>query len=144
MMMRRYHVPTWREMERMQQQMNRLFEDFSPARTPTAPGYPSLDVWANQDGVLITAEVPGISPEDIDISVIGDTLTLSGERRPEEGEDVRYHRRERGHGRFTRALQLPYSVNVDGVEASFKNGVLTVTLPRAEQDKPRKIAVKTA
>ncbi len=144
MMMRRYHVPAWREMEQLQRQMNRLFEDFGPTRTRTAPGYPAVNVWANQDGVMVTAEVPGISPDDIDISVVGDTLTLSGERRPDDGEEVRYHRRERGYGRFTRALQLPYTVNVDGVEASFKNGVLNITLPRAEQDKPRKIAVKTA
>ena len=143
-MMRRYHVPAWREMERLQQQMNRLFEDYNPVRTRTAPSYPAMNVWANQDGVLITAEVPGVSPDDIDINVVGDTLTLSGERKAEDGENVRYHRQERSFGRFTRTLQLPYNVNVEGVEASFKNGVLSIELPRAEQDKPRKIAVKTA
>jgi HSP20 family protein len=132
-------------MDRLQREMNRLFEDYSPARLRRAPAYPAMNVWANEDGLTITAEVPGVSPEDIDISVVGDTLTLSGERKPDLlKEGARYHRQERGFGSFSRSIQLPFMVNVSKVDATFHNGVLNVSLPRAEEDKPRKIAVKSA
>lgn len=143
-MYRRYRVPSvWREMDRLQHEMNRLFEDFTPARTRRAPSFPAMNIWANEDGLTITAEVPGVKPEDIDISVVGDTLTLSGERKPDElKEGARYHRQERGYGSFARSIQLPFLVNIGKVDATFHNGVLNVVLPRAEEDKPRKITVK--
>ena len=150
MMYRRYRVPSmWREMDRLQREMNRLFEDYSPMRARSAPSYPALNVWSNEEGLLVTAEVPGVSPEDIEVNVIGETLTLSGVRKPEElpaglKEGVRYHRQERGYGKFSRTLQLPFPVSVPKIEATFKHGVLNVRLPRAEEDKPRKIAVKSA
>ncbi|MFM8323010.1 MAG: Hsp20/alpha crystallin family protein [Chloroflexota bacterium] len=146
MMLRRYSTlpPMWREMDRLQREVNRLFSDYAPTRR-SAPTYPALNVWSNQDGLLVTAEVPGVSPQDIEISVVGDTLTLQGERKFDQGGDEqRYHRQERGYGRFTRTLQLPYAINAAQVEAEFKNGVLNISLPRAEEIKPRKIAVKTA
>lgn len=146
MMYRRYRVPnSWREVDRLQREMNRLFEDYYPSRVRRAPAFPALNVWSNEEGLNITAEVPGVRPEDIDISVVGDTITLSGERhRDELKEGSRYHRQERGYGSFTRSLQLPYMVDVNHVHATFHNGVLNVELPRAEQDKPHKIAVKSA
>lgn len=145
MIYRRYRLPgAWQEMDRLQREMNSLFEAHTPARLRPAPGFPALNVWSNADGLVVTAEVPGIAPEDIDINVVGDTLTLSGERKADEVEQgARYHRQERGFGRFTRSLQLPYAVDVNKVEATFKNGVLHIQLPRAEEDKPRKIAVRT-
>lgn len=146
MMYRRYPVPSsWREVNRLQREMNRLFEDYYPSRVRRAPAFPALNIWTNEDGVNITAEVPGVHPDDIDISVVGDTLTLSGERRPDElKEGARYHRQERGYGNFSRSLQLPYMVDVRKVNATFRDGVLNIELPRAEQDKPRKISVKSA
>jgi HSP20 family protein len=94
---------------------------------------------------VVTAEVPGINPKDINVTVIEDTLTVSGERQPDQvGEDANYLRQERGYGKFTRSLQLPYSVASSKVEANFHNGVLNVTLPRKEDDKPKKIKVMTA
>lgn len=146
-MWRRYYrvPPMWRELDRMQREMNRLFEAYSPERFHRAPGYPALNVWRNDEGLIVTAEVPGVRPEDIDISVIGQTLTLSGERRPDHPSDgVRYHRQERFFGKFTRSLELPFPVNVDKVEATFEHGVLSISLPRAEEDKPKKITVKSA
>ena len=143
-MYRRYRVPSvWREMDRLQREMNRLFDDTYPRRARRAAGYPAMNVWTNEDGLIITAEVPGVKPEDIDISVVGDTLTLSGSRKPDElKEDSRYHRQERGYGDFTRSIQLPFLANVKKVEATFQNGVLNITMPRAEEDKPKKITVK--
>lgn len=144
-MYRHYRVPTvWKEVERLKRDMNQLFEGYSPSRLRRASGYPAMNAWANEDGLTITAEVPGISAEDIDISVIGETMTLSGTRNPDElKEGIRYHRRERGNGDFTRSIHLPFAVKIEDVEATFKNGVLQVNLPRAEEDKPKKIAVKS-
>ena len=134
---------SWRDMERLRREMNRLFAG-TPARSGTAPSYPAMNVWANEDGAIVTAELPGIDPEEIDISVTGDTLTLTGRREAEElGEDEIYHRRERIHGRFTRTFQLPFNVETQDVDAVYQKGVLQITLPRAEADKPQKIAVKS-
>ncbi|RPJ55674.1 MAG: Hsp20/alpha crystallin family protein [Dehalococcoidia bacterium] len=136
----------WTEMERLQREMNRLFSDpFFMDGGRTAPSYPAMNVWTNEDGAVITAELPGVNTDDIDIAVTGDVLTLSGNRQPEElGEGDKYHRRERGYGRFTRTFQLPFQVESDQVEALFEKGVLHLSLPRAEADKPRKISIKTA
>lgn len=133
------------EMERLRREMNRLFSNL-PARTEWgAPTYPAMNVWTNEEGAVVTAEVPGVNPEDLDISVVGDTLTVSGKRDSDTTEeDVRYHRRERGQGAFKRSFQLPFTVEAGKVEADFENGVLHITLPRAEADKPRKITVKAA
>ena len=136
----------WQEMERWQREMSHLFSDpFFMAGGRTAPGYPAMNVWTNENGAVITAELPGVNPADIDIAVTGDVLTLSGNRQPEElGEDDKYHRRERGYGRFIRTFQLPFQVEANQVEAAFEKGVLHLSLPRAEADKPRKITIKTA
>jgi len=145
MLMRPYGFRSpWREMERMQREMNRLF-----ARVPTrfegtaAPAYPAMNLWTDEDGAIVTAELPGVDPDDIDISVVDDILTLKGGRQPDElKEGETYHRRERRHSRFTRAFRLPFQVDADKVVAVFEKGVLNISLPRAEADKPKKIAVK--
>jgi HSP20 family protein len=132
-----------REMERLRREMNRFFADW-PARADwsTAPGFPAMNAWTNEDSAVVTAELPGVSTEDIEISVERDTLTLRGRREPEELEEgASYHRRERRFGGFNRAFRLPFHVDAGGVNAEFKNGLLTIVLPRAEADKPRKIAI---
>jgi len=131
----------WQEFERFQQEMNRLL---STSRSRLAPTFPAMNVWTNRDGAVLTAELPGVDPEAIEISVVGETLTLTGSRQPEQlQENDRYHRRERGYGNFTRTFQLPFPVEADQVEATFNKGVLYISLPRAEADKPKKINVKT-
>ena len=136
----------WREIEQIQREMNRLTNAMGNfSRSRVAPGYPAINVWANEEGVAVTAELPGVKPDDIDISVVGKTFTLSGTRQPDElQENDRYHRRERRHGKFTRTFELPFNVEADQVEALFDKGVLQVSLPRAEAEKPRKISVKSA
>ncbi|HIE57964.1 MAG TPA: Hsp20/alpha crystallin family protein [Anaerolineales bacterium] len=144
-MYRRFTSPAWREMEDLQRQMNRLFEDFFPTRFRTAPEYPAVNIWADEESVLVTAELPGVKADDLDINVLGDNLTVAGLRPQDEApEDARYHRRERGFGKFSRTIQLPFQVDIKNVKATFKNGVLNITLPRAEVDKPKKIAIKSA
>ncbi len=133
----------WREMDRLQREMNRVFEDFYPNRTRSAPGFPAMNVWADEQSVLITAELPGIDNDDIDLNVLEDTLTISGERGTDDlPEGAVYHRQERGSGNFSRSLKLPYTVDTQKVRASFKDGILEVNLPRSEVDRPKKIAVK--
>ena len=100
---------------------------------------------ANEDGVIVSAKLPGVAAENINISVKENTVTIAGTREAktlEEGQ--KFLRRERRDGDFSRTFRLPFAVDRNGVEAVFENGVLSVSLPRAEEDKPRKIQVKTA
>jgi HSP20 family protein len=130
----------WRDMDRLQRQMDRLMR---ASTRGGAPAFPAMNVWSGQDGALVTAEVPGVEPDQLDISIVGESLTLSGERAGQDlQEGERYHRRERSAGRFDRSLQLPFRIDPEGVEASFHDGVLHITLPRAAEDKPKKISVK--
>ncbi|NIW50103.1 MAG: Hsp20 family protein [candidate division Zixibacteria bacterium] len=135
----------WREMDRMQREMNRLFNSYSPTSVARpAPSYPAINIWTNEDSQIITAEMPGIDVNDLEIDVSADTLTLSGERNPDSGSNGRsYHRRERNYGRFSRTIQLPFIVDTNKVEAKFNDGILHITLPRAEADKPKKISIKS-
>jgi HSP20 family protein len=143
MIYRRFRTPTtWHEVDRLQREMNRLFEGYSPRRYRAAPSYPAMNIWAQDESLVVTAEVPGVDPENIEVSVVNEMLTLSGERAPDPVEEgAQYHRQERGYGKFSRTIQLPFPVDAQKVEAVFKNGVLHITLPRKEEDKPRKIKV---
>jgi HSP20 family protein len=145
MLMRPYasRTSSWREMERLRREMNRLFNDWpTRARWGTAPSYPAMNVWTDEDSAVVTAELPGVILDDMDISVEDDVLTLRGSRQPDEVEDVTYHRRERRYGTFLRTFRLPFRVDAEKVEATFTNGVLNIALPRAEADKPKKIAIR--
>lgn len=127
-----------REMQRLQDSLNRVLSSGPNHSTE----YPLVNVWTSENGAIVRAEVPGIAPEDVDISLVHDTLTIRGSRKPEElKEGESRHRHERGFGEFTRSLQLPFGVEGDKVEAKFANGVLQITLPRAEAEKPRRISV---
>ena len=143
-MLRRRYVPDmWDEMDRLQREMNRVFETFDRGRTAPA-GFPALNVWMNEDGAVATAELPGVNVKDLEINVVGETLTLTGERKPAEmPKDAVYHRQERGQGKFTRTIDLPFNVDGSKVQATLEKGILRILLPRAEQDKPRKITVKS-
>ena len=144
-MYRSFRIPSiWREMDRLQRDMNRLFNSYSPSRLRSAPGYPAINIWANEEGLVVSAEMPGVQIDDINVSVYGNTMTISGVRKSDElPEGARYHRKERGFGDFSRSIQLPLSVNSEQTAASFKDGVLSITLPRAEADKPKKIAIQS-
>lgn len=128
------------EMRRVQREMNRLFENAGTTREE----FPPVNIWGNEDELIVTAELPGIDPNDMHIHVTGDQLTLEGERKADEmGEDVTYHRRERANGKFVRAFRLPYEVDNEKVKANYKNGILKITLPRTEVTKPKKITIET-
>jgi len=133
-------------MERLRRELSRFYSDWpAEARWGVARGFPAMNVWTSENSAVVTAELPGVQANQIDISVEDDMLTLRGERRRDEADDknVTYHRRERRFGSFVRTLRLPFRVEAGGVDATFRDGVLRIELPRAEADKPRKIAVKT-
>ena len=120
------------------------FDRLTPPRAPQ-PVFPAVNVWQGEEAVAITAELPGIDPGDIDISVKDNVLTLSGERKaPDVPAGARWHRKERGYGRFTRSIRLPFVAGDDQVEARMINGVLRIVIGRPEEDKPRKIEIKAA
>lgn len=105
--------------------------------------FPLLNLWEDDDNLFVEAELPGFELDDLEIFVTGGTqLSISGERKQPEHEGGAWHRQERGFGKFRRTLDLPGDVNSDGVIANFHSGVLTLTMPKAEKAKPRRIEVK--
>ena len=130
--------------------MNRLFDDVFnrfDAGMPSAFGrtWPSLEVNATENDLRVSAELPGLDPKDVEILVDGDVLTIRGEKKSET-EDRGRHFSERYYGRFERSLRLPFDVEDNKAEASFKNGVLTVTLPKSARlaESAKRIAIKDA
>jgi HSP20 family protein len=140
------------EMVTLRQAMDRLFEDsfVSPLTWRTIGGggdtvNAPLDVHETADEIVVTASLPGMKAEDVDITMTGQTLTLKGEFKSDQEEDRgQYLYRERRFGSFNRTLQLPVRVEGDRAEASFENGVLTLRIPKAEDVKPRQIQIKPA
>jgi HSP20 family protein len=133
----------WRDMMRLQDELNSAMFRSPALSTPT--GFPAFNLWSGEESALVTAELPGVLLDDLDISVVGDTLTIRGSRLPDApGQESTYHRRERASGHFSRTIQLPFRVEADQVEANLANGVLKVTLPQAMADRPRKIQIQSA
>jgi HSP20 family protein len=136
-----------RDFDRMRREMDRLWDSFfegRPARRlEEGEWYPSLDVAETKNDVVVKAEVPGMDPKDIDISLSNGALTIKGEKKQErEEKEENYHLIERSYGAFTRSVQLPCEVKTDKINASYKNGVLKVTLPKAEEAKTKEIKIK--
>jgi HSP20 family protein len=127
-------------MRRLQGEVDRAFG--APPRA--AGGFPQVNVWQGPDSAALTAELPGVAPTDLDITVKENLVTISGERKPPETDaQTVWHRRERNYGSFSRAVQLPFRVDPDRVEARLTDGVLQVELHRPEADKPRRITIRT-
>jgi HSP20 family protein len=141
------HVPLlpglWDGLTRLQGEMGRLFDQWADGPRALAPAYPAVNVWEGPDAFHVEAELPGLKREDLNIAVTQrNVLAIQGERKPEEQGKGAWHRRERGFGRFQRVLKLPAPVDADKVEARLEHGVLHLTLPKAEEARPRRIAVK--
>jgi HSP20 family protein len=128
--------------------MDRLFEDSfvqQPGRWPAVAegSFLAVDVYETEDTVVVEAPVPGLKPEDVEITISGDTLTIKGETKSEEKvEREKYIRQERRYGSFCRAVALPEGLDRDKAEADFEDGVLKVTFPKLEEVKPKSIKVK--
>ncbi len=135
----------WSKMNQLRDEMDRMFESFGLGNGwPTlAAAYPAVNVWGDNDHVYAEAELPGMELNDMEIYVTGgNQLTIKGERKPWAPGQGTWHRQERGFGTFTRVITLPVEVDADKVEARLHNGVLTITMPKTETARPRKIAVK--
>jgi len=129
----------YREIAALERATNRFFRDVPTRRKST---YPPLELVDKGDNLTITAELPGVDKEAVELTVLGDTLTIAGEKKPPTENGAKYIRHERAHGTFRRLVDLPYSVAQDSIKASYKDGVLTITLPKAEEAKSRQIAVE--
>ena len=135
-------------MQQLRREMDRLWssvvgEAVEPPWTGLVRGRPAVNVWETSEAVFAELEVPGLKNDELDLSVVGDQLSIRVERPDAEQQGVTYHRRERPVGAFTRVLRLPAPVSSDAVEAELKNGVLTIKLPKAEAARPRKIEVQS-
>ena len=131
----------WSDFRDFERAMNRVFGDMYPTRAE----YPPVNIWRGKDDIVVTAELCGIEPDELDISVHENVLTLrcspkEGEQGAREGQT--YHRRECVHQGFSRSLRLPFDVDGDKVEANIQNGILKLTLPQSEASKPKKVQVR--
>ena len=132
----------------LQDDMNRLFGDFFPGRGRgldllDGKWAPPLDVAETDEEIVVKAEVPGLEPADLEISIQGDTLTISGEKKSEQEENGKsFHRVERTYGRFTRSIRLPSEVDGDKVKATYRNGVVELHLSKKEEVKKKEIKIE--
>ncbi len=146
---------TWdlfKEMDQLHCEMDGLFNGYNRGRLfgpvfGAGPGmrqYPKINLRDDSDNVYVEALLPGVEPDKIDMNILGNTLTLAGERHAlDEDDDSRsWHRRERGTGQFHRTIELPVEIVADKVKAECRHGLLRVTLPKAIEAKPKKINVK--
>lgn len=134
------------EIVSMQREIDRLFDRFQGGiteRNGTATFMPAVDIVEREKDYLVRVELPGLDRNDVKISVLDDVLTIRGERKAEEErKDEQIHRLERSHGVFERSFTLPNSIKSEQIEATFENGLLSITLPKLEQPKPKPIEIK--
>ncbi len=135
----------FQEMLNLRRTVDRLFDNASPDHEWSQPALWGLtvDMVEKEDDIIVKASVPGINPDDLDISFADDTLTIKGESKSDnEVKEDQYHVRERRFGSFARNITLPTKIKADAIEASYHNGVVTLRLPKAEEVKPKRIAIK--
>jgi len=145
MLSTRWQPYVWNQLERFQNEVNSLLDRMGVQGDwpMLSRAYPPVNVWEDDDALHVEAELPGMKLDQLEIYVHeGDQLTIQGERQPCVLEKGAWHRQERGFGKFSRVVSLPCDVDADKVEARFEQGVLHVTLPKAEAARPRRIAVK--
>ncbi|MEO5857975.1 MAG: Hsp20/alpha crystallin family protein [Pyrinomonadaceae bacterium] len=137
----------FRELRSLQDEVNRVFSSNLSRSGETGLGRgawnPSVDIFGNKDQIVLEAELPGLSPDDVNISIENNVLTIHGERRFEKkDEGDNFHRVERSYGSFTRSFTLPPAVSSENVIANFENGILRLELAKREEAKPRRIEIK--
>jgi HSP20 family protein len=135
----------FQEMLNLRRTVDRLFDNVGTDHEWSQPIMWALavDVAENKDDIIVKASVPGINPNDLDVSYADDTLTIKGEIKSDnEVKEGQYHLRERRYGSFSRSITLPTKIKGDAIEASYQNGVVTLRLPKVEEAKPKRIAIK--
>jgi HSP20 family protein len=148
---RLFGVPAWRirspfeELERMRSRMDRLIDGFTRGsfETSSAGVYPLINLTEDKENYYVYAELPGVKPEALDIEATANNISISGERKiPPEDAGAKYHRKEREAGHFSRIVQMPGDINPETVDASLTNGMLSVRVPKAATEKPKKIVIQ--
>jgi HSP20 family protein len=133
----------FQEMLNLRRTVDRLFDNTTDHEWQPMQWGLAVDVVENKDDFIVKASVPGINPEDLDVSYSDGTLTIKGEVKADnEVKENQYHLRERRYGSFARSITLPTTIKGDAIEASYQNGVLNLRLPKAEEVKPKRIAIK--
>jgi len=134
----------WRDVNRLRHEMDQLFNQDWVAGTRRGAEFPPINVWENSTGLLLTAELPGLDPSQLDVSLEKDSVTISGKRVCESNgqTEENYVRRERWFEPFARRIELPFDVNPDRCEASYEKGVLSVKIERAPEQEPKKLTIK--
>jgi HSP20 family protein len=136
-------LPFW-DVERMFDEMSQMFGGPFGLRSVPAGAFPALNVYDAKDKLVVTAEIPGVDPAKVELTVQENSLTLAGERNGDAADDnMRFYRKERPSGQFSRTITLSEKVDPAGVKATSKNGILTIELPKAQAAKSRTIAIKT-
>jgi len=136
--------PTYRFRNEMQRLLDTFAEEAGRVGLGSSPSFPALNVWEDQDCLFAEAETPGLTMDELELTVTGNELTIRGQRSSPPAEGVSYHRRERGTGSFSRVVRFPTDIDADRVTADLRDGVLLIRLPKAEAARPRKIEVHTA
>ncbi len=142
--------PIGTELSTLKSEMDRLLDDFfgdkgQLANRSERGWLPAIDLSETKDAILVKADIPGIDPKDMDVSLQGDLLVIRGERKEEKEEkDENFHRVEIRRGAFTRSIRIPVAVDADRIEAKYENGVLKIKLPKKEEIKPKQIEIKSS
>jgi len=144
---RLFDFPAWgllNELEPIRRQLGRILENIEGSHRIVGAGvFPPVNLTEDKENFYLRAELPGMKTEDLDIQATGNSISISGERKmPEEDANAKVHRRERDAGRFSRMIKLPGEIEVGKINATLKNGILTVTIPKSEAEKPRQIEIK--
>jgi len=136
-----WNTDVFSEMERLRRDMNNLFSDYGEAAGTAT--FPLMNVYDSKDTIIVTAELPGITKDQVNITVADGVLTLSGETKPlAKAKGMAVVRQERSEGEFEKTFRIPAKVKQDAIAASFANGILTITLPKAEEAKPKTIFIE--
>ena len=135
----------WTEFERIRQGLDQFSRNFMDRDVQQAGAnvFPPLNVYEDKDTIIVKAELPGVNAEDLSVSLEGETLTIQGSRNPIDNGNLAYHRREIERGSFSRAVSVPAKVDPDSIAAKLRNGILTVTMQKAAEVKPRQVTVTT-
>jgi HSP20 family protein len=136
-----WNADVWREMERLRREMDGLFTNYG--RTVTSSSYPLVNVYEDKDKLLVTAELPGATREQVSITFADGVLTIAGKQEPLANvKKMAAVRQERTEGNFEKTLRIPVKIDQNNINASFSNGILTITLPKSEEAKPKTITIE--
>jgi HSP20 family protein len=137
-----WDIDVFSEMERLRREMNSLFSNYGSSSGSST--YPLMNVYDAKDNILVTAELPGLTKEQVNITFSDGILTVSGKQQPlAKTKGMTVVRNERSEGDFEKTLRVPFKIKREAIKASFSNGILTVTMPKAEEIKPKTIAIET-